>query len=801
VSKKKKKKKIKPTKLDITLNKDMLKDELIAIINTINTSYPSQRQIELATKKLFQKLGNQVKSELLDLLQEVKGEEREKILLILMEIKAPELEEQFKNFLNSVEKDSSIKIAVFCILLAQENLMNIDEYPVLLEDGNTLQDKTRDWIRCLEEDKASYGVIEQTFQDLSLTNKILILYFVLQSRGEISIPFLNILSRSNIPKIRWEFALKAVHIQSPQVVPILLRLREDKDSEVRNIAKKTIGILKNKGMDFSSDVRELPIYCCYVGKDIRESGLGTVLIARKFKEHYINYAFFLIDTWGMGLKDVFGENKCHRLKFDRDILPRIKANAYSPIIEEDISIAKKLIIGGVEYARKNGFKVPKEFFKWKDLVGKLTEKEKDYKNLFGKNGEVVVMTSPKDLMRRIVWENNREDYYDERKPGKLEYTFEEVIEKLKSRDIKFVTALEEEVPSEIWEKLDVNIDEDNGSVEYLIREEEEKIEIEEEEEEKIEIEEEEEEKIENEEEEEEKIETEEEEEEKIETEEEEEEKIETEEEEEEKIETEEEEEEKIENEQEERLEIIEKENKEEEKKSIKNNEKSPYNIDRKLRYNEFRSEKKKKEEDFDLEMEHMYDDLEELIYVEEYDRAYLQLEKMLRKVYNTSWEEDILKDLLAFCLDNYDYYDKYILFSKKLETYYKNKKEIELLLITRIDRADYLLTIEKTDEALDIYNNIIKEYPDFHTGLLRLANFYLNADMLAEGVKIYKKIISMKEDIDIEILAEALIAMIDLIDEYNLEGENKGNYIKIAKEMDISITDEPEVILVDGKKK
>ncbi|HPZ07752.1 MAG TPA: hypothetical protein PL110_06540, partial [Candidatus Eremiobacteraeota bacterium] len=282
---------------------------------------------------------------------------------------------------------------------------------------------------------------------------------------------------------------------------------------------------------------------------------------------------------------------------------------------------------------------------------------------------------------------------------------------------------------------------------------------------------------------------------------EEEEKIETEEEEEEKIETEEEEEEKIENEQEERLEIIEKENKEEEKKSIKNNEKSPYNIDRKLRYNEFRSEKKKKEEDFDLEMEHMYDDLEELIYVEEYDRAYLQLEKMLRKVYNTSWEEDILKDLLAFCLDNYDYYDKYILFSKKLETYYKNKKEIELLLITRIDRADYLLTIEKTDEALDIYNNIIKEYPDFHTGLLRLANFYLNADMLAEGVKIYKKIISMKEDIDIEILAEALIAMIDLIDEYNLEGENKGNYIKIAKEMDISITDEPEVILVDGKKK
>jgi hypothetical protein len=39
-------------------------------------------------------------------------------------------------------------------------------------------------------------------------------------------------------------------------------------------------------------------------KNIKEMrAWGTVLIARKTKDHYINYALFLIDVWGMGLKE------------------------------------------------------------------------------------------------------------------------------------------------------------------------------------------------------------------------------------------------------------------------------------------------------------------------------------------------------------------------------------------------------------------------------------------------------------------------------------------------------------------
>ncbi len=198
-------------------------------------------------------------------------------------------------------------------------------------------------------------------------------------------------------------------------------------------------------------------------------------------------------------------------------------------------------------------------------------------------------------------------------------------------------------------------------------------------------------------------------------------------------------------------------------------------------------------------MERIYDDLEEFIYMEQYDKAYIHLEKMLRKATGTSWEEDVLKDLLSFSIDNFDYYDKYLYYSRRLESFYKSRGENELLLITKLDRADYLATTGKIEDSLSIYNNIIHEHPDFHTALLRLAYFYMDADMIDNGIKTYKKIINMKEKVDIEILADAIVDLLDIVEEYNLTGEDREEYMKIAREMNIEIYEEPEV-LVMGKK-
>ncbi|MEQ8190841.1 MAG: hypothetical protein ABRQ39_22930 [Candidatus Eremiobacterota bacterium] len=874
MSKKKKKKKIKQVKVDISsLDRENIKEELLTSLKTINSSCPSQKQIELVTKKLFHKLGSDVKIELINLLKEATDQDRERIVLAMMDMEGEDTEELIKELLASDQIKPEVKAGLFCILLGQD-LADTDIFPIMLRDGSTLQNQVKNWCKLLKEDPSSQATIEKAFHDLSLTNKFLTLYFILAEEGT---DFYNIFLNSNIPKLRWQFASKFLNM-SPSMVPILLKLREDKDSDVRAAAKRSIGILKDKGVDFSGDIKELPLYCCYAGKNIKESGLGTVLIARKLKDHYINYALFLIDVWGMGLKDVFGERKCHKFKFDREILPRIKSNSYVPVVEEDITVAKKLIFGGVEYAKKNGFKIPREFLRWRDIAGKLSEEEKDYKDLFGKNGEVLVMASPGDLMERIIWEDDKEEYYEEHKGVKPDHSLEELIEKLNSRGIKFVTPMEKELTGEIWDKMDLGIQEkereDYSEEEDIIEEEdyseEEDITEEEDYSEEEDI-------------------------------------------------TEEEnysEEEDITEEEDYSKEDITAEKEKTEGDHLKpaaekektagdhlkpaaekektagdhlkpaaekektagdhlkpaaekektagdhlkpaaekektagdhlkpaaekektagdhlkpaaENMVSQEKIDshggkkifeqhavrEKSRQNELHAgpsgskkppcqeeniyKKKEKKEDFDLDMERMYDDLEEFIYMEQYDKSYIHLEKMLRKATGTSWEEDVLKDLLSFSIDNFDYYDKYLYYSRRLESFYKSRGESELLLVTKLDRADYLASTGKVDDGLSIYNNIINENPDAHIALIRLAYFYMDADMIDNGVKTYKKIINMKEKVDIEILADAIVDLLDIIEEYNLTGEDREEYMKIAREMNIEIYEEPEVLVV-GKK-
>jgi hypothetical protein len=74
----------------------------------------------------------------------------------------------------------------------------------------------------------------------------------------------------------------------------------------------------------------------------------------------------------------------------------------------------------------------------------------------------------------------------------------------------------------------------------------------------------------------------------------------------------------------------------------------------------------------------------------------------------------------------------------------------------------------------------------------------MNVDMIDNGVKTYKKNINMKEKVDIEILADAIVDLMDIIEEYNLTGEDREEYMKIAQEMNIEIYEDPEV-LVEGK--
>jgi hypothetical protein len=161
VSKKKKKKKIKQIKVDISsLDKENIKEELLSSLKTINSSCPSQKQIELVTKKIFQKLGSDVKIELVNLLKEATDQDRERIVLAMMDMEGEDTEELLKELLASNQIKPDVKAGLFCILLGQE-LTDTDMFPVMLHDGSTLQDQVKNWCKLLREDPSSQSVIRK----------------------------------------------------------------------------------------------------------------------------------------------------------------------------------------------------------------------------------------------------------------------------------------------------------------------------------------------------------------------------------------------------------------------------------------------------------------------------------------------------------------------------------------------------------------------------------------------------------------------------------------------------------------
>ncbi len=142
---------------------------------------------------------------------------------------------------------------------------------------------------------------------------------------------------------------------------------------------------------------ELPIYGTYVlDVDLKEHGMTNVIIARKVINGNLVFCVFLIDVWGVGLKDCFGDIDTPPRRFEREVLNRHANMRYKPC---DLAYAQRLILGGVEHAKKHGFKLPKEFQDWRRIVGPPPEDAPPIE--FGRDGELFVVGEIDDIARQM----------------------------------------------------------------------------------------------------------------------------------------------------------------------------------------------------------------------------------------------------------------------------------------------------------------------------------------------------------------------------------------------------------------
>jgi hypothetical protein len=132
---------------------------------------------------------------------------------------------------------------------------------------------------------------------------------------------------------------------------------------------------------------------CRINKDWQEHGMATVIIIRSAPTGHV-FSGFLVDVLGFGLKDVMGdygvsENDIKEHKFLKDLHG-------ADLIPCDYELASNLVHGGLAWARKWKFKLPKDYKLWMRLLEPRSQDEIDFSQ-FGKDGKPLLIVPEDDF--------------------------------------------------------------------------------------------------------------------------------------------------------------------------------------------------------------------------------------------------------------------------------------------------------------------------------------------------------------------------------------------------------------------
>jgi hypothetical protein len=136
-----------------------------------------------------------------------------------------------------------------------------------------------------------------------------------------------------------------------------------------------------------------PLTECLINKDWQKHGMAIVIIMRSAPIGCV-YSGFLVDVLGVGLKDAMGdygvnEDEVKEHKF-------IEGMQGGDLVACDYELASNLVYGGLAWARKWKFKLPKDYKVWMRLLEPRNMDEIDL-SPFGKDGKPLLMISEDDV--------------------------------------------------------------------------------------------------------------------------------------------------------------------------------------------------------------------------------------------------------------------------------------------------------------------------------------------------------------------------------------------------------------------
>lgn len=137
---------------------------------------------------------------------------------------------------------------------------------------------------------------------------------------------------------------------------------------------------------------------CYVNDHWAESGMANVQVVGHAPRGQLAHAAFLIDVWCVGLKDAYGHRQLLRSEFN-DHLDRM--NEQMDMVRIPEAEAKRLVAGGIQFSRRNGFRLPSHYDRWVSIFGKLSDAEVDMTD-FGVEGRLRYIGTAQFLRQRLT---------------------------------------------------------------------------------------------------------------------------------------------------------------------------------------------------------------------------------------------------------------------------------------------------------------------------------------------------------------------------------------------------------------
>ena len=136
----------------------------------------------------------------------------------------------------------------------------------------------------------------------------------------------------------------------------------------------------------------MPLHECLIPRVLYDQGIGNIVISRKMLNGDIAAAFFLVDTYCLGVKDCFFAV----------IPPGAYAQRIDQLVQKDgaeyaePACTVKLIENAVAYAESLGFHAPKDYLTIKGIFGSINPATCPKEFEFGKDGKPLYISGPNE---------------------------------------------------------------------------------------------------------------------------------------------------------------------------------------------------------------------------------------------------------------------------------------------------------------------------------------------------------------------------------------------------------------------